>query len=496
MNADPITVRVREVAFHVLPMRTRMPFKYGIASLSALPHLLVRTEVEVGARRVVGITAEGLPPKWFTKDPATTFEQDLVGMLDVIRHAAAVAVELGRQPSVFAFWWALHQEQSRWAAERGHPPLLSGLGTSLMEGAVIDGFCQATASTFHEVARNGVLGLRLDAVHAELSGTDPAALLPSSPVPQVRVRHTIGLVDPLFNQEISPAERLHDGLPQSLEEGIRRYGLRCFKLKLRGHLEADLERLRGFAAALEQAGVASPLWTLDGNEQFPTVAAFREVWERASEDSRLRPLLGCLAAVEQPLHRTLALTGETGDALRRWEGRPPWIIDESDGEPESLERALALGYAGISHKNCKGVIRGLANACVLRRRTVERPDLPFLLTSEDLANVGPVAMLQDLCVAASLGLTHSERNGHHYFRGLSAFPTAVQEEVLAVHGDLYERAPAGFATLRIRHGALSTASMMAAPFGCGIRLDATEFQPLEAWAAKSLIAGHGHDRPF
>ena len=41
------SVRVREVRFRVLNMRTRMPFRYGIASLLALPHLFVEVEAEV-----------------------------------------------------------------------------------------------------------------------------------------------------------------------------------------------------------------------------------------------------------------------------------------------------------------------------------------------------------------------------------------------------------------------------------------------------------------
>lgn len=487
MNANPVSVRVREVRFHVLPMRTRMPFKYGIASLSALPHLLVRAEVEIGGRTAAGTSADGLPPKWFTKDPGTTFEQDLVGMIDVIRHAAGASVEMGQQPSLFEYWWALHQEQSRWAKGRGYPPLLSGLGTSLMERAVIDALCRSVAVPFHDAARRGFFGIRLEGLHPEGSGGDPSAWLPEVAVSEVRVRHTIGLADPLFDDEISVEERLNDGLPQSLEEGIRRYGLRCFKLKWRGDHGVDLERLRRFAAVLDRCGVAEFLWTLDGNEQFASVEAFKEVWDAASRDPKLRHVMARLVAVEQPLPRAIALNDETGEALRSWKEAPPWIIDESDGEPECLSRALALGYAGISHKNCKGVIRGIVNACVLRRRAAENPGRPCLLTSEDLANVGPVAMLQDLCVAASLGLTHSERNGHHYFRGLSAFPGEVQDEVLRVHGDLYAREAGGFASLRVEHGAIRTGSVMAAPFGCGIELNLEPFETLDAWMAASRV---------
>jgi len=96
-------------------------------------------------------------------------------------------------------------------------------------------------------------------------------------------------------------------------------------------------------------------------------------------------------------------------ALRAWPDRPRLIIDESDGALGDLPRALALGYAGTSHKNCKGIVKGIANACLLekRRRSGER----VVLTGEDLCNLGPVALLQDLAMTALLGIEHVERNG-------------------------------------------------------------------------------------
>ena len=88
--------------FFVLRTRTRFPFRYGIASLTDVPHLFVRTRVALGGRSMWGTTSEGLPPKWFTKDPATTFEQDLGEMLEAIGSATAAAAEIARSPSRFS----------------------------------------------------------------------------------------------------------------------------------------------------------------------------------------------------------------------------------------------------------------------------------------------------------------------------------------------------------------------------------------------------------
>jgi hypothetical protein len=158
------------------------------------------------------------------------------------------------------------------------------------------------------------------------------------------------------------------------------------------------------------------------------------------------------------------------------------IIDESDGSLEDLPRALELGYRGTSHKNCKGIVKSLSNAALLR----EQP-FPTVLSGEDLASVGPVAMLKDVAVAAALGITHVERNGHHYFKGLSMYAKDVQEKVLAEHGDLYRRHADGFATLRVQQGQLWIASVNDAPFGHGEVIDPSLMEPLNDWIKRGAI---------
>src|SRR5215475_10136431 len=87
--------------FFVRQTRTRFPFRYGIASMTEVPHLFVRTTVTMAGKSSIGLSAEGLPPKWFTKNPATSFEQDLPEMLQVIGHAATLAESVARSPVSF-----------------------------------------------------------------------------------------------------------------------------------------------------------------------------------------------------------------------------------------------------------------------------------------------------------------------------------------------------------------------------------------------------------
>src|ERR1051325_7217401 len=112
--ADRFTLSPFE--FFVRHTRTRFPFRYGIASMTEVPHLFVRTTVTLAGKSSFGLTAEGLPPKWFTKNPATTFEQDLPEMLEVIRHATEIAEQIAESPvSFFDFWSELNRHQTEWA---------------------------------------------------------------------------------------------------------------------------------------------------------------------------------------------------------------------------------------------------------------------------------------------------------------------------------------------------------------------------------------------
>ena len=463
-------LRVDSVSFRTRWMRTRFPFKYGIASMTELPHVFVVVDGRLGGVRWRGLASEGLPPKWFSKDPDTRFEQDLPEMLECLEHAAGLAAKTSSE-SVFAAWRAIYEGQDQWARERGHPSLLAHLGTALVERALIDGFCRAVGVNFAEVVDTNLLGVDLGSIHPELAGKAPADWLPS-PGESLVARHTVGLGDPLRAEEIPMEECIGDGLPHALWDAAQKYGLTHFKIKLCGSLEADVRRLREVAAVL---GEASPgfRYTLDGNEQYRDIATFREHWEAYQTASGLEALFeaGRLLFVEQPLHRDVALGEGVRDELTAWADAPPMIIDESDGELDCMRRAIALGYRGTSHKNCKGVIKGLANRCLIEWYRRNQPEEgPWLMSGEDLANVGPVALLNDLAAMSTFGVEDVERNGHHYFAGLSMYPGELQEMMCGRHPDLYEIRPEGYASLRIEGGTISTRSLGEAPFGHGLDL--------------------------
>ena len=475
------SVRLLSVDTHVLPTRTRFPFRYGIAAMTTAPHLILRARFEINGIPTVGITSEGLPPKWFTKNPDTTFEQDLPDMLEAISHAITAAIDIGKRRSFFRWWRRLIKQQKSWAREAGIPPLLAQLGTALIERAGLDSLCRALNEPLSVAVAEHRLGLRLDRLHKDL---DANFLPPPSVDASVHARHTVGLADPLTDADIPNEDRADDGLPQSLEANIDAYGLSYFKIKICGQLDTDLERLTALTDILRRKAPGYR-YTLDGNEQYKTLAEFREHWQAFHDHPPLIDFLSSahLLFVEQPVHRDHALDDRVATELENWPGAPPLIIDESDSDLSSASRALELGYSGTSHKNCKGVIKGMANCALLAERRARNPDQPAILSGEDLANLGPIALQQDLAAMQLLGIRHVERNGHHYFPGLSAWPESIQAATLRDHSDLYRvhTHPDGrtLPTLNVRNGELDLRSVMSAPFGTAFQVD--EMEPDWEW---------------
>jgi hypothetical protein len=153
--------------------------------------------------------------------------------------------------------------------------------------------------------------------------------------------------------------------------------------------------------------------------------------------------------IEQPVDRTAALSS----AFRPIE--KPVIIDESDGTDEVVDRALALGYGGISVKLCKGLYRALHSFARTRARGA-------ILSSEDLMNIPVVPLQQDLCLAAALGIDHSERNGHHYIRAFDFMSAREREAALREFPSLYRPDPP---SVRIVDGALDLSEVNKCGFG-------------------------------
>lgn len=472
-----MNLRVHSFELRVRPCQTRIPFRFGIATLTSAPLALLRLECETAnGQRVCGHASDLLVPKWFEKDPDQSVDTDVRRLMASVNHAGRAIIDATTDaPTVFEAWWRAYHACVGVASDAdAMPPLVRGFGVALVERALIDAACHASGEPFTDAIRRNILGLDLARFDPALANINPIAPTPRS---EVHLRHTVGLLDPIETAEIQPEDRVEDGLPQSLEEDIATYGLQYFKIKVNGDLESDLDRLRRIQRVLQRHSTGTPRYTLDGNEQFASIEDLVMMFERIEADPELAQMLDGLLYVEQPLARahTFDPDRNTGmDALRRW---TQVIIDEADGTMDAFPRAAALGYSGVSIKNCKGVFRAIANAARCRAS-----DGRWFQSGEDLTNLPCLALQQDLLTMAALGMTHVERNGHHYFNGLGHLPETEASAALAAHDDLYEPDPHGVARLSVRDGVLHFASLATPGYGDDTPIDWDAWSPADAWA--------------
>lgn len=483
-----MTLRIRNSEVFIHNIHTRIPFRFGITELTSVPHMFMKLDVEIDGVIQTGVSADTLIQKWFTKDPAAEMQDEIADLLRVIQHAADAGQAIGESESVFDLWMRLYDRQISWGAQQGYAPLLANFGTTIIERALIDAFCRAKNMTFWDALVDNNFEIVPGAIHPELEGTSIREMLPDQPLDKVHVRHTVGLTDPIWTEDIPVSQRVDDGLPQSLEENIDTYDLHYFKIKVNGSIDQDYDRLRRIVDLFDKKGIREYHYTLDGNEQYESVEMFQEFWEYITAQPDLSEFLDHLLYVEQPLKRGNALSESTGKALHHWPGHPDMIIDESDCCTGSFKEAVHLGYQGTSHKNCKGIFKSILNAGLIRHYRIKHPTDNYILSAEDLVNIGPIALLQDLAVVSALGIPHVERNGHQYFRGLDMFPQEIQVKVVSAHPDLYRsNLEYDFPTLNIQGGIISLASVNQSPFGYSQQFDpACCFTSQSVWNFDSL----------
>jgi hypothetical protein len=243
-----------------------------------------------------------------------------------------------------------------------------------------------------------------------------------------------------------------DGLPNSLTQAIDAYGLKYFKLKVGGNLEADIERLAKIEAVLTQ--VQDYKVTLDGNETFQNAESLSVFVQALTKHEATQRLLERTLLIEQPLPRAIALE----EKIPTMPLNIPVILDESDDHPDVLAKGLALGYRGISSKACKGIYRSLHSASLVQKTP------QCLLSGEDLTCQAGLGVQQDTLLATSLGVQHIERNGHHYVKGFGIAPAHESSEFEKAHADLYTSSSAGV-HLNVQQGQINIASLHQIGFG-------------------------------
>ena len=461
------------------PVHLRMPFRFGMATVTSAPQAFVRVRIRLeDGREAEGAGAELMIPKWFDKSPGKDSDANIDDLREAVHAARAMYTSTASRASAFGHTVRCHAALLREGERAERPPLVAGFGGALVDRAVLDALCVATNTSFVAALNANLPGIDA-ALAPDLAGFAIDAFLRSLALPaSIAARHTVGLLDPLVASDA--ANRPADSLPFTLTDVIARYGHRHFKLKLGGDPDGDIARLGAVAAVLD--ALPDYAVTLDGNEQYPDVAAVDAFVAQLRRTPTLRRLAAATLYLEQPLAREVTL------AAPMHARELPMLIDEGDDMYAAWPAARACGYAGVSSKSCKGLYKSIVNAMRCAQWNAAEDVSRYFLSGEDLTTQAGLALQQDLALAAALGVRHVERNGHHYVDGFAGqgAPASEHAAFAAAHPDLYE-ARDGNVHVTIRDGALSLRSLTGTGFATAVRPDFALMAPL-AGAYRTVVA--------
>jgi hypothetical protein len=467
---EPAEFRIREIELYERPVNLRLPFRFGVVTLRECPQAFARVRIErPDGRSAWGAAAEMMAPKWFDKNLDLSNEDNFDQLRAVLRLAQGAYLADTSPATAFGHFARHHDAHLSAAQGLGYNPLLASYGPALIDRAVLDALYRAQDLSFYAAMRGNLPGI--GAAHPQFAGFGFDAFLRGlQPAASIEARHTVGMVDAITAADLK--DRVADGLPETLEEVIARWGHRYFKLKVGGQLAADVARLEAIAGVLDK--LPEPYFaSLDGNEQYADAEGVAELVVAIRARPQLARLWRSILFIEQPIARKVALAAD----LRSANLGKPVIIDESDGELDTFLQARERGYRGVSSKTCKGFYKSVLNAARCAQWNQEARDTVYFMSAEDLTTQAGLSVQQDLALVNLLGITHVERNGHYYVNGMAAQPRPEQEAFLRAHPDVYE-ASHGAVRLRIAEGRIALGSLDCAGFASGALPDFAAMQEL------------------
>src|SRR5262245_63653578 len=127
---------VREVCLYEREVRLRLPFRFGVVTLTRAPQVFVRARIELAdGSSHWGAAAELLAPKWFDKNLALSNEDNFEQLRRVLALAIDAYTAPGRPRTAFGHFAAHYEEQIAAGAARGLNPLAASFGPAQVDRA-------------------------------------------------------------------------------------------------------------------------------------------------------------------------------------------------------------------------------------------------------------------------------------------------------------------------------------------------------------------------
>jgi len=453
--AKPTDIRPTEAKLYLLPLRARIPVKFGPETTRDVTSARVWLRVEDrtgGSAEGWGETPLSVSWVWPSSVPLAEREQTLLtfcaeltaawAQFDVFGHPLEVGQAfLERElPRLFT------EANTRRAGREAMPWLAALVCCSAFDLALHDAYGMLhgvrTYATYNACYMNADLSAyvtpepMVGAGAPTFAGKYPEEFLVRPAPSQLVAWHLVGGKDPLEQADLDGSEP-QDGYPLLLRDWVRRDGLTCLKVKLRGNDAAwDYARLIAVGEIAIKEGC--PWLTADFNCTVSEPAYVNAILDQLlAEQPRF---YGMLLYVEQPFPYDLERHQMD---VRSVAARKPLFMDESAHDWQLIKLGRQLGWSGVALKTCKTQTGAILSLCWAKAH-----GMPLMV--QDLSN-NMLGQIPHLLLAAHAGtIMGVESNGMQYYPHAS-LPEAT------VHPGLYTR----------RDGRLDLSTLAGPGFGYG-----------------------------
>lgn len=422
-------MKIIGISLSFVPVVTRVPLKFGDQTLTAVSCARVAIEVEDGERRARGWAETPLSVAWVWPSALGYLEREdrLKEFCEGLRADLEANLEEGH-PLVVGHRYIedrlhdrLDEENAGREAGAEMPHLAALVCLSAFDLALYDAFGKLHEVGAFECLDEKWLGEN-DLSHflepAELfAGKYPADYL-VEPEKVLPVWHLVGGLDPIEECELNGDEP-DDGYPVLLRDWIRRDGLKCLKIKLRGNdLEWDHERLVAVGKIALEEGVTD--LTTDFNCMVTDPAYVNEILDRVAANEP--EIYERIVYVEQPFPYDLEANQIDVHSVSE---RKPLFMDESAHDWRFVRLGRELGWTSVALKTCKTLTGAILSLCWAKEHGMT-------LMVQDLTNPR-LAQVPHVLLAAYAGTIGGvESNAMQFYPEASA-------EFLKVHPGLYQR---------------------------------------------------------
>lgn len=429
----PTDIRPVDAELFFLPVQTRVPLKFGAETLTYVTCARVRLTVEGKAGRAEGWGETPLSVQWVWPSSLSYEERHEALKAFCIKLAEAYA-RFDRAGHAFEVGAAFLAERlgeltDAFNASRGPrepmPYLAALVCASLFDVALHDAFGKLAGRYVYETYTREFMTRDLASYLTPADGGDvsfvgryPGDFLVFPRPQRLAAWHLVGGKDLIDESELTGGEP-DDGYPVLLRDWIRRDGLTCLKVKLRGDDAAwDYARLTRVGQIAIEEGCG---WlTSDFNCTVTDPRYVNAILDRlVVEHPRV---YGMVLYVEQPFAYDLERHRIDVHSVS---ARKPLLMDESAHDWKLVKLGRTLGWTGVALKTCKTQTGALLSLCWAKAHGMT-------LMVQDLTNP-MLAQVPHCLLAAHAGtIMGVETNAMQFYPAASAAEAAV-------HPGLYTR---------------------------------------------------------